>query len=468
MRHPLVVTLLPLALALNLSLGKLTILLRLPLYLDMTGTVLVGALCGPAAGALTGALTTLVMTLTGDLYTALFVGTGMAIGALAGWLARAGLFSRPGGAALAGLFTGFVAALLSAPVSAYLRGGVTGAGTDLVVAAFRAAGRSTVEACFLQSLLSDPLDKLVTFVLVQSLLALVPARLLALFPAGSRLGTLRGWSPAWRAPRGRGRWRAPVAPPAGTTLYVESSGWLHRTAPSTKLLGLALAVGCAVLAEGPRPWLGPALPMGAALLFALGLTANVGLPLARLLAALWLPAALTLLALEAWLGPAPHLSSGPFLLSVPGLVQALTLALRLAVALQALALVLLTTQPAHLGGQLEAWRIPGVLTFAVLNALQLVPALHRRLHEVGRAQAARGFDARAQGWRALPALLGPVLTGMLATVHERSLALEARGLGTGRRTQLEPLPGSSMDSARNLGLGLLGLGLLWLRCSSWR
>jgi len=452
--------LLPVALALNLGLGKLAIVLRLPLYLDMTGTVLVGALCGPGAGALTGGLTTVVMTLTGDLYTALFVGTGLAVGALAGLLARAGLFGRPGLAALAGLFAGFVAALLSAPVSAYLRGGVTGAGTDLVVAAFRAAGRSTVEACFLQSLLSDPLDKLVTFVLVQTLLARVPARLLTLFPAGARLGSLRAWTPGYRT-GGRSRWRAPGEAPAGSGLFVAGQGWLHRLAPSTKLLALGLCLVGTVLAAGPREgWLGPALPLAAAALYGLGLTAGVGFSLTRLLAVLWLPAAVTLLALEGWLGPDPRLEIG---LSAPGLLGAVTLALRLAVGLQALALVLLTTRPDHLGAQLERWRVPSVLTFAVLNALQLVPALQRRLHEVQRAQAARGFDAGAQGWRALPALLGPLLAGLLENVHERSLALEARGLGAGRRTRLEPLPGTRWDLGLNLAL--LALGVL---CLSWR
>lgn len=455
--------LLPVALALNLGLGKLAIALRLPLYLDMTGTVLVGALCGPTAGALAGALTTLVMTLTGDLYTALFAGTGLAIGVLAGVLARVGLFGRPGSAALGGLFTGFVAALLSAPVSAFLRGGVTGAGTDLVVAAFRATGRSTLEACFLQSLLSDPLDKLFTFVLVQTLLAQLPARLLRLFPAGEHLRTMRGWAPAFRS-RARGRWRAPVAPPAGTTLYVAGRGWLHRLAPSTKLLALALAVGGAVLAQGPREgWLGPSLPLAAAGLYALGLTGGVGLPLTRLLATFWLPALVTLTAMEAWLGPGPRLVLGGVSVSSSGVLQAATLSLRLAVALEALALLLLTTRPDRLGAQLEVWRVPAVLTFAVLNALQLIPALQRRLHEIGRAQAARGLDAHAQGWRALPVLLGPLLAGLLETVHERGLALEERGLGAGRRTRLEPLPASPGADA---AVVILGLGLLWARFSS--
>ncbi len=41
---------------------------------------------------------------------------------------------------VAGLLTGVIAALISAPISANLFGGVTGAGTDFLVAAFRQAG----------------------------------------------------------------------------------------------------------------------------------------------------------------------------------------------------------------------------------------------------------------------------------------------------------------------------------------
>ena len=46
--------------AINVVLGSLTVALRLPLYLDSIGTILVGALAGPWAGALTGVLSNLL------------------------------------------------------------------------------------------------------------------------------------------------------------------------------------------------------------------------------------------------------------------------------------------------------------------------------------------------------------------------------------------------------------------------
>ncbi|MER3514632.1 MAG: ECF transporter S component, partial [Chloroflexota bacterium] len=44
----------PVAIAINIAVGQLIFALKIPLYLDSIGTVLVGVLAGPWAGALTG------------------------------------------------------------------------------------------------------------------------------------------------------------------------------------------------------------------------------------------------------------------------------------------------------------------------------------------------------------------------------------------------------------------------------
>jgi hypothetical protein len=58
--------LIPVAIAINVVIGQIVLLLRLPLYLDSIGTVLVGMLCGPWAGALTGALSNIIWGLAID------------------------------------------------------------------------------------------------------------------------------------------------------------------------------------------------------------------------------------------------------------------------------------------------------------------------------------------------------------------------------------------------------------------
>lgn len=262
--------LMPIAIAINIILGAAVAnALKLPIYLDSIGTILVGALAGPIAGALTGfianilwqyiipppfqgavaapfAIVAAVIGLMAGLFaragwlrprpnssgTTLLVGGLVAVaiivlmGAYAyvrfytdafeffnpdnanllfvilGWLI-AGLFVAflVGFVALlvlrrdltvayvtvAGVLTGVVAALISAPISANLFSGVTGSGTDFLVAAFRQAGSDIQVATFQQGLLSDPVDKLVTFFVVYLVLSAMARRTIARFPQGERL-----------------------------------------------------------------------------------------------------------------------------------------------------------------------------------------------------------------------------------------------------------------------------------------
>ena len=56
-----VITLMPVAIAINIVLGVVVQqYLKLPIYLDSIGTILVGVLAGPLAGAATGILSNLI------------------------------------------------------------------------------------------------------------------------------------------------------------------------------------------------------------------------------------------------------------------------------------------------------------------------------------------------------------------------------------------------------------------------
>jgi hypothetical protein len=256
-----VITLMPVAIAINIVLGvTVQQVLKLPIYLDSIGTILVGVLAGPIAGALTGILSTLIWQYApgiGGGTIGPFAVTAGVIGLLAGLWGRLGVYrSRPAsgnqlilaavvGAAivvlliipivnnpaytdpnignypswvftaivvigavaaiavagfvltrrdLAGLYvagagavTGIVAAIVSAPIAAILFGGVTGSGTDLLVAALRQGGQDVYHASLGQGLISDPIDKTITSFVVFIILASLSPRLLARFPNGERL-----------------------------------------------------------------------------------------------------------------------------------------------------------------------------------------------------------------------------------------------------------------------------------------
>jgi len=263
--------LMPAAIAINIVLGATVAnAIKLPIYLDSIGTILVGVVAGPIAGALTGFLANLLWTYVipapfqyGP--AAAFAVVAAMIGLLAGLFGRVGaLRPRPNrsvpellaaavvallvvgamawyaynrfyagpdpiplfaedtdpaflilrwvtvvlvaatavgfaallvvrrdltvaAVALAGVLTGTVAALMSAPIAANVFGGITGSGVDFLVAAFRQAGSDIQSATLQQGLLVDPFDKMISYFVVYLVVLAMATRFKARFPQGDRL-----------------------------------------------------------------------------------------------------------------------------------------------------------------------------------------------------------------------------------------------------------------------------------------
>jgi energy-coupling factor transport system substrate-specific component len=182
------------AIPVNIAVGHLVQnVLRLPIYLDSIGTVLVGVLAGPLAGALTGILANVIWGLTlGPTTIIPFAITAAVIGFMAGVFGKRGWFSISGGGiswgrvGLAGIVTGFVAAVVSAPIAYFVFGGTTGGGTDALVIFFREVTESIFAATLAQGVVSDPLDKLATFLVAFAILIAVPITVRTTFPQGEK------------------------------------------------------------------------------------------------------------------------------------------------------------------------------------------------------------------------------------------------------------------------------------------
>ncbi len=168
--------------ALNLSLGQLTGLLKLPLYLDSLGTVLVAVLCGPWAGVLAGIVANTTASVLFSPPMLFFIPTVLLIGAFSGFWAKRGFFQKWYLVLAGGILQGILAALVSAPISAYLFSGVTLGGTDFLVMYFRAIGKSLLESTLLQGLATDPVDKTITYLIVFLVIRRLPHRLVIRFP----------------------------------------------------------------------------------------------------------------------------------------------------------------------------------------------------------------------------------------------------------------------------------------------
>ena len=174
------VSMIPVALVLNIVVGQIIGSVGIPLYLDSTGTVLVAALAGPWAGIATGVLSSLVWSAFNPSVLP-FAATSAAVGGLAGVAIKHGALKNIATVLLSGAVIGIVVGMLAAPVAAFVYGGTAGVGTGAVVSLLREMGHSLLQSVTLQSFISDPLDKAVVMLLVWLVLKSLPKRTLAAF-----------------------------------------------------------------------------------------------------------------------------------------------------------------------------------------------------------------------------------------------------------------------------------------------
>ncbi len=168
--------------ALNIVIGQAVQLVKLPLYLDSIGTILIACVVGPVAGMLTGAFANLTLGFFFNYAFIFFIPVTLVIGGFSGLVAKLGAFRRWYTALPVGLIQGILAAVASAPIAAFMFGGVTMGGTDFIVLYFRAVGRSILQSTFLQGLAADPVDKAASFLIVYFLLQRIPRTILLRLP----------------------------------------------------------------------------------------------------------------------------------------------------------------------------------------------------------------------------------------------------------------------------------------------
>ncbi len=167
--------------ALNVSVGYLAGILKLPLYLDSIGTVLVAVLCGWAYGLLAGLSSLIVLSLTQTPTVIAYAGTAVAVALLSAAFARFGYMKSWFATVMGGLVIGLACAAASTPITTFLYGGVSLAGSDAVTTFFKASGMPLWKSVLFGSLVTDPADKIITSLICFSLLRSLPPRMKSRF-----------------------------------------------------------------------------------------------------------------------------------------------------------------------------------------------------------------------------------------------------------------------------------------------
>ena len=186
------IVLIPACIGIN-YLGKLfASVLKLPLWLDSIGTCIGAVLGGPIIGGICGAANNLIYGFTtGDSITLVYALISLGIGIAVGIMARLGRMKKLSGAVLTACVAGFVAVLISTPLNILFWGGTTGnLWGDAVFAWSQASGLPVALGSFLDEVIVDVPDKLITLLIVFAIIKGLPKKLTSLYEMGDEVESL--------------------------------------------------------------------------------------------------------------------------------------------------------------------------------------------------------------------------------------------------------------------------------------
>jgi len=187
------VALIAMLVALNVTIGGIVHVTKLPIFLDAIGTALAALLLGLWPAVIVGTLSFVVASVMINPVYIWFIGTQAVIGMYVYWVANQFLaFSSVKRVMIAGLLLGVIAGIVSAPVIVWIFKGVSGSGRDLITAVLLSTGQQIYKAVILSGAASEPIDKLLQMLAAFSILKALPKRILEQFrnPVLERNGLL--------------------------------------------------------------------------------------------------------------------------------------------------------------------------------------------------------------------------------------------------------------------------------------
>ena len=169
--------LIPVGVSLNVVGYQLSSILKLPVFIDMIGTIMVSMIAGPWVGALTGLLGNVINGMLNPIAIAYGV-VSMCVGFISGYLSRWKFYSNLLGILISCVILAVVSASTAAIVTVFLFGGVTGSGTDLITATFLATGKELWNSVMSANLISGTVNTIINFSISWIIIRRIPARFL--------------------------------------------------------------------------------------------------------------------------------------------------------------------------------------------------------------------------------------------------------------------------------------------------
>lgn len=174
------VVLIPIAVGINLIGGTLCSALKLPLFLDMIGTIVIACLSGPWVAALCGLLTNVFLALAANPVYLPYSLASVLCGLVTGYMVKAGLFKKIWGVVLTWLACTLTNVVSASVVTIFVYGGSAGVtGTAVLTATLVAATKDIAASVISTSMLENLVDKGIAFLIAYIIVQRIPKRFLS-------------------------------------------------------------------------------------------------------------------------------------------------------------------------------------------------------------------------------------------------------------------------------------------------
>jgi energy-coupling factor transport system substrate-specific component len=190
-----VVTLVPVAAALNIVGSTINSALKLPTFLDMIGTCVSAIVLGPWWGALVGVITNVGGSLINGPIGIPFALANVAGALVWGYGVRSwGLGGNTIKYFILNVIVALAVSAVAAPIVIFVFGGATGHSSDAITAAFAQAGQDIITAVFASNVIVSLADKIISGYVGLAIIQALPANLTAdlVLPRQEGMGKVLG------------------------------------------------------------------------------------------------------------------------------------------------------------------------------------------------------------------------------------------------------------------------------------
>jgi len=172
-----VVAIVPVAAALNIVGGYINGILKLPIFLDMIGTMVTAVVLGPWWGALVGAITNIVGSFISGPIGLPFAVVNVAGALVWGYAHQMGWMRKNWSFFVVSVVVATVCSLFAVPIYVFIFGGATGHFSDVMTAAFLAMGQNLLVSVFSSNILVSLADKIISSYVGLAIIEALPVNL---------------------------------------------------------------------------------------------------------------------------------------------------------------------------------------------------------------------------------------------------------------------------------------------------